>query len=52
VEHGAKKGVEIIMYADDSVGFSDHPIDIEVPRLMGGVKIAPEKSGYVKYAGK
>jgi hypothetical protein len=40
------------MYADDSVGFSDQPINLEVPRLMGGVKISPEKSGYVKFAGK
>lgn len=40
------------MYADDSVGFSDSPINLSIPRTMGGVVFAPEKCGYVKYEGK
>jgi len=40
------------MYADDSVGFSDKPIDLEVPEEMERIKINEEKSGYIKYNGQ
>jgi hypothetical protein len=50
-------GIETVIYADDSVGFSDTPIDIEAlknsPHLKGtGIEFAEDKCGYVKYAGK
>jgi hypothetical protein len=40
----------VVSYADDSVGFSDLPINIEAPPEHG-IIIEPTKSGYVKFAG-
>jgi len=43
-----KRGVTLVSYADDSVGFSDHPIEIKEPTHLG-IKFNQEKSGYVQY---
>jgi len=40
-----------VAYADDSVSFSNQPINLSAPEDTG-ITINPEKSGYVKYAGK
>jgi len=45
-----KAGVTLVSYADDSVGFSDLPIEVEAPPEHG-IIIEPKKSGYVKFAG-
>lgn len=52
VNHGKKTDVKIIIYADDSVGFSDNEISLQVPKRLGGVEFEPNKCGYVKFAGK
>jgi hypothetical protein len=38
------------MYADDSLGFSNKPIDYKVP-MNTGIEIHPEKSGIIKEYG-
>jgi hypothetical protein len=51
VKAGKKAGVDIVMYADDSVGFSDDEIDVKKPRSLEEVKFAKKKCGYVKRDG-
>jgi hypothetical protein len=46
----AQKNITTVIYADDSIGFSDLPIEIEAPPEHG-ITIEPTKSGYVKFAG-
>lgn len=43
--------IHCVAYADDSVSFSNHPIELSPPDDTG-IKINPDKSGYVKYEGK
>lgn len=47
----AKGQGDIVAYADDSVSFSDHPIEPEIPEGLG-ISLNEEKTGYVKYEGK
>jgi len=48
-EHEGK--AECVAYADDSVSFSNQPIEIEPPSDTG-IEINADKSGYVKWEGK
>jgi len=46
-----RRGLDIVAYADDSVSFANKEISVNIP-LESGILINPEKSGYVKFAGK
>jgi len=39
---------EVVAYADDSVVFSDQPIELQAPEDTG-IEFHTEKTGYVKF---
>jgi len=45
-----KRGIVLVSYADDSVGFSNRPIEVKEPTHLG-IKFNNQKSGYVQYDG-